>query len=55
MLIARSFLHISMDIVFWIIAGLVLIIGLVNFFSQKKKLKNNKIHIGNYKLGWEED
>ncbi len=43
------------EIVFWIIAGLVLIIGLVNFFRQKKKLKNNKIHIGNYKLEWEED
>ena len=43
------------EIVFWIIAALILVIGLRNFVRQKKKLKKNQLHIGDYKLNWEDD
>jgi len=43
------------EIVFWIIAAAILIIGLLNFYRQKKRLKNNKVHIGNFKQDWEDD
>jgi len=45
----------AIEIAFWIIATLILIIGLRNFFRQKKKLKNNQVHIGNFRLDWEAD
>ncbi|SDM68204.1 putative membrane protein [Daejeonella rubra] len=32
----------------WIIAVMILLIGLLRFFHQKSKLKNNRKHIGNY-------
>ncbi len=43
------------EIIFWMIAAAILIIGLFNFFRQKKKLKNNRVHIGNFKLDWEDE
>ncbi len=43
------------EIIFWIIAIAILMIGLLNFYRQKKRLKNNKIHIGNFRLDWEDD
>lgn len=43
------------EIVFWIIAAAILMIGLLNFYRQKKRLKNNKVHIGNFKLDWEDN
>ena len=43
------------DILFWFIAALILIIGFISFFRQKKRLAANRMHIGNYKLVWDED
>ena len=43
------------EIVFWVFSGLVLIAGLITYIKQKKKLKENKKHVGNYVLEWEDD
>mgnify|MGYP003468150680 FL=1 len=43
------------DILFWFISVLILIIGFISFFRQKKRLAANRMHIGNYKLVWDED
>ncbi len=43
------------ETVFLIIAAAILITGLLNFYGQKKKLKNNKLHIGNFRQDWEND
>lgn len=55
----NSFLEVSYgllaEIIFWIAGVLILFIGIIKYFKQKKKLKNNKKHIGNYKLEWEDD
>ncbi len=45
----------AIEIAFWIIAAAILIIGLLNFYRQKKRLKNNKVHIGNFKQDWEDE
>ena len=38
----------AIEITFWIIAAAILLIGFRSFLKQKKKLKNNKLHIGNF-------
>lgn len=43
------------EILFWILGAIILIIGLLNFYRQKKKLKDSEKHIGDYKLEWEDD
>jgi len=43
------------DIVFWIISALLIIIGFISFYRQKKRRSINKMHVGNYKLDWDED
>lgn len=43
------------EILFWIIGAIILVIGIIKFYKQKKNLKYNEKHIGNYKLGWEDD
>ena len=43
------------EIIFWIVSLLVLYAGIIKFYRQKKKLKENKKHIGDYKLEWEDD
>ncbi len=43
------------EIVFWIIAILVLSIGLYRFYHQKIKLKNNRMHIGYFKIDLDKD
>jgi putative membrane protein len=43
------------EIVFWCFSVLILIAGLITYFKQKKKLKENKKHIGNYVMEWEDD
>ena len=43
------------EIVFWIIAILVLSIGLYRFYHQKIKLKNNRMHIGYFKIELDKD
>jgi len=37
-----------LEIAFWMIALLIFCIGLYRFYHQKKKLKNNRKHIGNF-------
>ena len=41
------------EIVFWAIALIILIIGIWNYFKQKQRLKDSERHIGDYKLHWE--
>jgi putative membrane protein len=43
------------EILFLIISAIILGIGIVTFFQQKRKLRQNKIHIGDYKLDWQDD
>ncbi len=43
------------EILFWIIGISILFIGIIKLYRSKKKLQKNKIHIGNYKLEWEDD
>lgn len=40
---------------FWVIAVVILIAGIVKFRQQKLRLNQNKVHIGDYKLEWEDD
>lgn len=42
------------EIIFWIIAAFILIIGIIKYFKQKRSLKDSEKHIGDYKLKWEE-
>ena len=42
------------EIIFWIIAAFILIIGIIKYFIQKRSLKNSEKHIGDYKLKWQE-
>lgn len=43
------------EILFWVIGIILLVVGVIKFYKQKKKLKENEKHIGNYKLEWEDD
>lgn len=43
------------EILFWAIGIIILFVGVIKFFKQKKKLKENEKHIGDYKLEWEDD
>lgn len=43
------------EILFLVLSLLVLALGIVKYFSQKKKLNENKKHVGDYKLEWEDD
>ena len=43
------------EILFWVLGIAVLITGIIRYRQQKKKLKNNEKHIGDYKLEWEDD
>ena len=44
-----------LEILFLIISAIILVVGIVTFFQQKKKLRQNKIHIGDYKFDWQDD
>lgn len=41
--------------IFIVIAFVLLIIGIINFVIQNKKIKKSEIHIGNYKFEYEND
>ena len=43
------------EIVFWTIAVLTLLIGIVKYRDQQRKLKENEKHIGAYLLEFEEE
>ena len=43
------------EILFLVLSVVILSVGIVKFYSQKKRLKENKKHVGDYKLEWEDD
>lgn len=43
------------EIIFWIVAFVVLVLGILKFKQQKLRLRHNEKHIGDYKLEWEDD
>lgn len=43
------------EILFFVLSFVVLLIGIFRFLRQKRRLKENEKHIGDYKLEWEED
>jgi putative membrane protein len=45
---------IIVEITFYTIAIVILILGLLNFFKHKKMITENKKHIGDYKLDYYE-
>jgi putative membrane protein len=49
-----NLLHLAKDFMIvyslYVISLIVLIYGIVNFFIQKKKIKEIEVHIGNYKF-----
>ncbi len=45
----------SIVVLFWIVAFLLLLIGLVAFLRQRKNIADSRKHIGNYKLDYEPD
>jgi putative membrane protein len=45
----------AVEIIFWLLSGMVLVIGVARYFIQIKKLKNSRRHIGRYVLEWEDD
>ena len=49
--IENSFL---IELAFYVISFLILISGIVNFVKHRKKIKENKKHIGDYKLAYYE-
>lgn len=49
--IENSFL---IELAFYAISFLILISGIVNFVKHRKKIKENKKHIGDYKLAYYE-
>lgn len=42
-------------LLFGIMAALILLVGIYKYRQQKRKLKENEKHIGDYKLEWEDD
>jgi len=51
----KAGLGIGAEIVLWAFAGLLLVTGFLKYFAQKRKLKKNEMHVGDYKLEWEDD
>ena len=55
----NSLLNISygwlIEILFLVLSVVILTVGIVKYYRQKKKLKENKKHVGDYKLEWEDD
>jgi putative membrane protein len=43
---------IEIELLFWVIALIILIIGIIKYSKQKKSLKNSERHIGDYKFNW---
>ena len=43
------------EIVFWVIAVFIIVVGFIKYRKQKKSLKDSEKHIGDYKLQWEAD
>jgi putative membrane protein len=43
---------IEVEILFWVIALIILVTGIIKYINQKRSLKNSERHIGDYKLNW---
>jgi putative membrane protein len=43
---------IEIEILFWVIALIILVIGIIKYRKQKRSLKISEKHIGDYKLNW---
>ena len=43
---------IEIEILFWVIGVIILVIGIIKYRKQKKSLRNSERHIGDYKLNW---
>ncbi|MES2763904.1 MAG: DUF202 domain-containing protein [Bacteroidota bacterium] len=39
----------TFEILFYILGFMILLLGIINYFRQRKKIKESEIHIGNYK------
>ena len=44
-----------LEIIFWILSALIIITGIVKYTIQKRKIRESRKHIGNYKMEWEDD
>ncbi|MGO4821206.1 MULTISPECIES: DUF202 domain-containing protein [unclassified Flavobacterium] len=42
------------EIAFYLISFVILVLGVINFFKHKKMISENKKHIGDYKLDYYE-
>ncbi len=42
------------EILFFVISGILLVTGIVNFFLNHKRINESKAHIGGYKTQYEE-
>lgn len=45
---------IFIEVLFFVISFIILIIGILNFFKQKKMISENEKHVGDYKLDYYE-
>ena len=43
------------EYILFVISGLLLIVSIINYFRNHKKIKQSEIHIGDYKLKYEKD
>lgn len=41
------------EYILFVISGLLLVVGIINYFQNHTKIKQSKIHIGDYKLKYE--
>lgn len=41
------------EYILFVISGLLLVVGIINYFRNHKKIKQSKIHIGDFKLKYE--
>ncbi len=41
------------EYVFFVISAAVLVVGIVNYFIQKKKIAKSEMHVGNYQAEYE--
>src|SRR5690606_8620714 len=41
------------EYILFVISGLLLVVGIINYFRNHKKIKQSEIHIGDYKLKYE--
>ncbi len=42
------------EIGFWVAAMIIFVVGVINYFFQKRKIRESEKHIGDYKLDWEQ-